>query len=200
MATKEAPKKEDPPAEEAPAPKKPRNKKLLIMGLAAVVVLLALGGAGAWLLLGKQKAEGADEATAAAQQEEEEAAEEYHFDPKKPPVFVNLEPFTVNLRPENGEQFLQLVATLRVIDEKVAEQVKLYMPQIRHEILASASAKAPSEVTTPEGREELAEEIKDITNEVLGYVPPTPPKRKPKDWKPPVGPVVSVFFTQFIVQ
>ncbi|MDO6387981.1 MULTISPECIES: flagellar basal body-associated protein FliL [unclassified Uliginosibacterium] len=199
MATsKEAPKKDDATDGEAAPPKK--SKKLLILIVVAVLVLGLIGG-GAFMLLGKKKA--------AADGEEEAAAESSHaehqwpaYDPKKPPVFMPLEPFTVNLQPENGEQFLQVVASVRVIDAHVGDTVKSFMPQIRHEILSLLSGKKASEITTPDGREELALEMKDIMNEVLGWEPP--PKKKGKKKKgaeeEEVGPVVSVFFTQFIVQ
>ncbi len=192
MASKEAPK-----ADAADAPPKKKNKKLLVLVIIAVLVL-AIAGAGAFLLLGKKK-------KAEGEEEPEEVAHATHewpkYDPSKPPVFMPLEPFTVNLQPENGEQFLQLVSSVRVIDAKVGDTVKSYMPQIRHEVLTLLSAKKPSEITTPEGREELAEEMKDIMNEILGWEPP-PKKKKAGKGKEEeaVGPVVAVFFTQFIVQ
>jgi flagellar FliL protein len=202
MATsKEAPKKDKEEAtEEAPLPPK-KTKKLLIIILAAVVLLSAIGG-GAFMLLGKKKvaAEGED-ATAKDEAPAHVAHEWPKFDPEKPPVFLPLEPFTVNLQPENGEQFLQVVASLRVIDAHVGDKVKDYMPQIRHEILSLLSGKKPSEITSPEGREELADEMKEIINMIMGFeTPPVPKKKKKNAEPPPVGPVVSVFFTQFIVQ
>lgn len=194
MASKEAPKKTE-AAGDAPPPRK--SKKLLILVVLAVVVL-AIAGAGAFLLLGKKKA---------AEGEEAEATESQHashswpkFDPSAPPVFMPLEPFTVNLQAENGEQFLQVVISVRVIDAHVGDTVKSYMPQIRHEILALLAGKRASEITTPEGREDLANEMKDIMNDILGWEPPPKKKsRKGKEESEP-GPVVGVFFTQFIVQ
>jgi flagellar FliL protein len=108
----------------------------------------------------------------------------------------------VNLQPDNGgEQFLQAVVSLRVPDEKKGEELKAYMPQIRHEILSLASAKKASEITTPDGREGLADDIKDTVNEVLGYEPPKRSKRKKKDDEVDEdAPVMAVYFTQFIVQ
>ncbi len=190
MASKEAPKADA----AAPAPKK--SKKMLILAV-LVIVILAVAGGGAFLLLGKKKA--------AAEEDHEEPAHAAHewpkYDPSKPPVFMPLEPFTVNLQPENGEQFLQLVSSVRVIDAHVGDTVKSYMPQIRHEVLTLLSGKKASEITTPEGREDLAAEMKDIMNEVLGWEPP-PKKKSGKKGKEDeaVGPVVAVFFTQFIVQ
>lgn len=176
------------------APKK--SKKMLIIVVALVVLIGGLAAA-AFLIMGKKSGDsGAHEAEAA----EEEAAPEHKFDPHKPPIFVALEPFTVNLAPEDGnEQYLQVVASLRVADEKIGEEVKALMPEIRHDVLSLLSGKKASEITTPDGREELADEIKDICNEVMGWEPPSS-KRKKKNEPEPEGPIVSVYFTQFIVQ
>lgn len=193
MASKEAPKAEA-AADAAPAPKK--SKKLLIL-IVLVVFVLGLVGGGAVLLLKKKAPAEGEEAVA------EESSHSEHqwpkYDPTKPPVFMALDAFTVNLQPENGEQYLQVVASVRVIDLSVGDTLKSFMPQIRHEILSLLAGKKASEITSPEGREDLAEEIKEIMNEVLGWEPPAKKKSKGKD-EEAVGPVVSVFFTQFIVQ
>lgn len=191
---KEAPKKAETVVDAAP-PKKSRMK-LIIVGL-VVVLVLAATGVTAMLVLQK-KSHGAGEG------DEEVAAEPMeapNFDPRKPPIFVPMEAFTVNLQPENGDQVLQLYATLRVADEKIGEQVKVFMPQIRHEMLSLLAAKLPSEITTPEGRESLADEMRGTINSILGWEPPKKKKvGKQADAAAPKGPVVAVFFTQFIVQ
>ncbi|MBL8470544.1 MAG: flagellar basal body-associated FliL family protein [Rhodocyclaceae bacterium] len=181
------------PAAAGDAPPKKKGKLIIII---AVILVLALGGGGAaWFLLVKKHAD--------EEQGDEHAEEAPKPKPKKkaepgaPPVFVNLEPFVVNLRPEgNGDQFLQVVAVLKVEDQHEAENVKLYMPEIRHHILLLLSAKKASEVGAPESREELAEDLKDAVNGVVGEPPPKS-KKKPQV---PTGPIKSVFFTSFIVQ
>lgn len=191
---KEAPKKD-----EAAAPAGKSNfKKILVIGI-VVVLVVALAGVGAIVLLKKKAPAGGEEANA------EQTHEKPKFDPHKPPVFVAMEPFTVNLQPENGEQYLQVVATLKVDDEKTGEEVKVYMPQIRHEVLSLLADKKASEVTSPDGREQLAKDIRGIVNEILGW---TPPKKKKKKGADDEGsdddssgaPIKGVFFTQFIVQ
>lgn len=190
MANKEAPKKEE-AATNVPAKS---SKKLLLLIVIGVLVL-AVVGLGAVLVLKKKDK--------AATEEEAAAEETTHakFDPHKPPVFLPMEPFTVNLQPENGEQFLQVVISLRVTDDKTGEQVKVFMPQIRHEILSLLSSKKSSEITSQEGRESLAEEMREIINSILGW---TPPKKKKKassgNESSDDAPVAGVFFTQFIVQ
>lgn len=152
---KAAPKKEDkkPPeaAEgEAPAPKK-KGRLPLVLGL---VVLLAAAGGGAWFFMFKDK-----DADAAQQQARPQAP--------KPPVFVPLEMFTVNLSADEGGQYLQVGATLRVLDPAAADAVKQYMPEIRHRILGLLASKKPSEISGAEGRERLAEELRQNINNIL---------------------------------
>ncbi|NML24888.1 flagellar basal body-associated FliL family protein [Zoogloea dura] len=181
-------------AAEGEVPAKGGKKKLIII-IAAVLVLAIAAGA-AFMLLGKKKhAEGEDG-------EEEPAHHEppkVKVDPSKPPIFVQLDQFTVNLAPEEGEHFLQATMVLRVADAKVGDSLKLYMPELKHRIIMLLSSKKPSDLVPAEGREELADEIKEEANDVLGYAPS--PKKKGKRNRPEDdGPVLSVLFNQFIVQ
>jgi flagellar FliL protein len=195
---KSPPKKEEVSQAEA-KPAKGRRGKLIIAALAAVVLLVAAGAATV-VLLGRQSAdptEGEDEAAHASQEA---------------PVFVNLEAFTVNLQMEQGEQFLQTVVTLKLADKSVGEHIKTYMPELRHRMLLRLSGKRASEVATPEGREQLAEELRGIANAVLypamGKRPKATGSAKPiasahaaqPQAPDPEDPVQGVLFTSFIVQ
>lgn len=189
MATKSAPKvvqAAPDAAEAAPPPKKGGAKKLVL--ILAVVLLLAGGGGGAaWFFYFRNQ--GA-EATQAAKPK-----------PPKPPVFVNLEPFTVNLQPETGaDQFLQVVAVLRMSNEEAAEQVKVYMPELRHRTLLLLSGKRASEIAAPDGREKLAEELRDAVNRVIGGGQTVKGGAAKEAKGGNEAPVQSVFFTSFIVQ
>jgi flagellar FliL protein len=145
---KSAPKKEDSAGEAKPR----KSKRKLMVVLVAVVVLLA-GGAAAALLVAKKGGDAGHEQAATHS--------------RTPPVFVNLEPFTVNLQTESGEQYLQAVATLRLADKGVEDNIKTYMPEMRHRILLILSGKKASEISSPEGRELLANEIRTRANEIL---------------------------------
>ncbi|MEW5889832.1 MAG: flagellar basal body-associated FliL family protein [Pseudomonadota bacterium] len=148
------------PAEEAAPAGKKRGKLLLLLLLALV---LAGGGAAAWFFL-LRKPDGGEQAAAKA--------------PPAKPVFVNLEPFTVNLQPESGEQYLQVVATLKVFNEATSETVKTVMPEIRHRLLLLLSSKKASQIASVEGRQRLAEEMRYETNVILwtaaGITPKAP--------------------------
>jgi flagellar FliL protein len=154
---------------------KKSNKKLFII---VGALLLVVGGAGgAWFFMGQGKDDHAEGATAPVAK----------VDPGKPPVFIAMEPFTINLQPENGEQYLQVAFTLQVADEKQVEAIKLYMPALRSRILLLLASKKASELATIDGKTKLQEEI-------LAQV------KKPFTEHGPQQAVSGVFFTSFVIQ
>lgn len=176
----------------AEAPPK-KSKKLLIIIIALVLLLLVGGGAAAFLLMGNNHDEELDE---------DEVAEETVKKPAKkkdnalPPTFVNLDPFTVNLVPEVGDQYLQVVLSLELDAPESQAQLALLMPRIRNNVTLLLSSKKASELQPKEGKEKLAMEIMDEINSAIN--PPT--KNKRGELVPSEGPVASVLFTSFIIQ
>ncbi len=158
--------KADPKAEAAP-PKS--SKKMLIMIILGVVLLLG-GGAG-WYFM---QASGAKP----DQKEVKKAT---------PPVFVVLDPFTVNLQAETGEQYLQIQFTLQVSDEKQVELIKANMARVRSRVILLLSAKKASELGTPEGKRQLS-------NELIAAI------KQPFADKGPPQEVSDVLYTAFIIQ
>jgi len=183
-------KQEKPAAEPAPA----KSKKLLIIILIALVLILAIGGGVGFLLWKKSKAAGEDGETEAK-----------HAVMK--PVFVKLESFTVKLQPDEGkqeQQFMQTVPELKVRDDHVAEKTKTYMPEIRHNMLLLLSSRKPSDLSTPQGMEKLASDIRDVTNKILDDGTKKPSEKgkehSEKGKVDPEDPVQAVLFSTFIVQ
>lgn len=159
------------PEPESPPPAKKSRKKLFV--IAGAALLLAIGG-GAWYAFDNS----AGEKTAAADAQPQRAA---------PPVFVVLEPFTVNLQPENGEQFLQVAFTLQVGSQTEVDQIKLYLPQVRSRVLLMLSSKKASELLSVEGKKKLADDI-------IGQIKqPFHPQGTPLE-------ISNVFFTSFVIQ
>lgn len=176
--------KEETPAE-GEAPKK--KGKLLIIILALVgVIVLAGGGLAAWLLMSapdkskKAKEHGDEEGDAHGGEEggEEEGD-------GKPPVYEKLEQFTVNLADQ--ESYLQTEIQLLVADSSVQEKIKARMPEVRDAMIRLLSSKTAEELSMPEGKDKLAEEIQEEINAVLGI------KKKSKGVK-------KVLFGAFIIQ
>lgn len=172
-------------SEQPATPKK--SKKLLIIILAAVLVLVLGGGAATLLLL--KGGDPADDEEAAETTQAKKKGKEIH------PTFVNLEPFTVNLVPETGDQYLQVTLSVE-FEEPTAEQlVKLHMPKIRNNVTLLLSGKKPSELLPKEGKEKLAAELLNTINDVLD-----PPTSKKSEGHSGERPAKAVLFTSFIIQ
>ena len=65
------------------------------------------------------------------------------MDLTKPPTFIPLDAFTVNLRRDEGDHYLQVVAVMRVADATMDATLKAFMPEIRHRINLLLSSKLP---------------------------------------------------------
>ncbi len=132
------------------------KKKMMIIILAAVLVLGVGGGGAAWFLMhkGDASAEHEEEAPKAKSKGKKSKA-------AGPPVYVPVEPFTVNLQPETegSEQYLQLAFTLQVGSLEEVENIKQNMPKVRSRVLLLLSSKHASEINTPEGKQQLSSEI-----------------------------------------
>ena len=137
------------PAEAAPA----KGKGKLIVIVVAVLALAAIGGGGAaWYF--HQKAAAAEAST---EGDEGKPAKTKKAEAGKPPVFMTLENFTVNL--VGGDHFMQLGLVLQLKDEETAEKVKAYLPMIRNKVLLLLSSKTSEEVESPKGKQALIDEI-----------------------------------------
>jgi flagellar FliL protein len=191
--------------EEAPAAKK--KPKLLLFIIIGVTVLILGGGAATFLLL-KQSAplDPEDEDEVATQAEKKRP----NKDLDTPPVFVRLEPFTVKLQTEQQDAYVQATPELRVIDPPIGDRVKQYMPEIRHKVLLIMSGKKASELGTPQGVQQLSNEMRTEINLILDG-PKVATKRKgkaaaeespaePGSQAAPDDSVQAVLFTSFIIQ
>ena len=205
----------------APAQATPKGgkKKLIIIIAAVLVLVLVLGGGGAAFMLMKKTPADGDEDTAdghakpKAEASADPAKPRPQYDPKHPPVFLPLDPFTVNLADKESERYAQIGLTLEIADAKTGEDIKLYMPAIRNNILMVLSQKTAAQMTTREGKEKLARSIQYAAVRPLGFdiddedqedeaaAETTPKKKKKKKKLPPNNlPVLAVHFSNFIVQ
>jgi flagellar FliL protein len=170
--------KADPKADAAPAPGS--KKKLMIMAIAGLLVLGGGAGAGWFFLHGSGDAEAAhadDTPSKKKKKEKEHLKAEY----------VPIEAFTVNLQPENGDQYLQVQFTLQVEGPEQVTVVKDNMAKVRSRVLLLLSGKKASEINTVEGKQQLAGEIKAAV-------------QVPFDEGGDEQDVSDVLFTSFIIQ
>jgi len=196
------------PAVDATPVKKAGKKKLiLIAGL--VLLLLVVVGVGGLLVVKKQRAA----AEAAAGQEDgtpaEAAKAEHKPDKKHPPVFVPMDNFVVNLADHEADRYAQIGITLEVADEKASEEIKLYLPAIRNNILLLLAHKSSADLAGSEGKEKLAREIRrealramgeEVADEDAAASSPAGKKKKKPVEDVPEPSIHSVQFSSFIIQ
>lgn len=155
---------------EAVAPKKGGKLKIIIVAALGILVLL---GAGAGYLLLSPPAQ---------EQEEGEVASK---NDGKPPVYVTLAVFTVNL--SGREHLLQTELQLAVADAEVQQKIEERMPEVRDILIRLLSSKTVDDLTQPDGKDRLSSEIQQQVNAVLGIKNESEGVRK-------------VLFASFIIQ
>ena len=180
-----------------------KRGKGLLLGLIAAIVLGGGGGAGWYFTRPAPKADG-------------EAAT-----PAKPAeaVFVNLEPFTVNLADEGGERLAQVAVVLELGTKESQLTLTKQLPVVRNSLLLLISSQQSKTLLSLDGKLALADEIAIRTGTALGWHPEEPeedeaeedkpqakkvgskrPVRKKPRRAPVPNPVVAVHFSQLLVQ
>ncbi len=149
----------------------PRSSKLLI-GLLVLTSLAALAGGGFAL---SRSSLFAQEAPAAAPKAM----------PK--PIFVTLEPLTVNVQSEGRSRFLHIGMALKVNDEQAKAQLVEFMPELRSRLLLLLSNRQPETLLSTQDKAKLAEEIRTELNRPLS------PEAQPQA-------IAGVSFNTFVVQ
>lgn len=194
---------------EAAPPAKGKKKLIIIIAIAALVLV---GGGGAAVVLMKKKANAEAEAADGGEGDAPAKAVAKR-DPKLVPVFVPLDPFTVNLADRDAERYAQVGITLEIDDLKTGDQIKNYMPVIRNNILLVLADRTAAELMGRDGKVKLADKVIRETSRALGYEVEAdeeepaaddeedpPPKKKKKKAAAPVLPVKAVHFSNFIIQ
>lgn len=179
-------------ATDAPAPAK-KSKKKLIIAIVAVVLLLG-GGAAALLLLQP------------AHTPKLEVGEKESVAPKQV-SYVELGTFTANLIHEEGDRYLQAAISLKITKPELTEKIKASNPEILHRVNMLLQSKRPSELSSFEGKQKLADQIKAQVEYVLGLRKAAPiiseqggDEAAPADAYVIRTDIAEVLFTSFIIQ
>ena len=98
--------------------------------------------------------------------------------------YVTLEPFTSNL--VETDRYLQINISLKSESPGFEDNVKIYMPKVRHVVLMTLCGKKSEELLSTKGKMQLMAELKDAINQAL-------------DVNGDRG-VSEVVFTNFVVQ
>ena len=138
----------------APVAAPPARFKLVWI-IVLMVLLTALGGAGAWFLLRVA----APEAPSAVAKKTE---------------FLASDPwFTVNLREESEGRYLQVGVVFEIAGKGTKDLLQSRLPALRSRIILLGSSKTGRELKTPEGKNTFANEILALAREQTDTLSPT---------------------------
>ncbi|MGR2737485.1 flagellar basal body-associated protein FliL [Billgrantia sp. Q4P2] len=151
------------------------SSKLLWLMILLVLLSTAAAGAAIYMVMTDRGSDG--ESRLQTQQIQRQA-----------PIFVKIDPFTVNLADDNfGSRLLYTGISLKVGNDETREILNEHMPQVRSRLLMLFSGKQATELTTPDGKRRLSDEVVAVLSEPL-----TAPQ--------PSLEIQDVLFTEFIVQ
>jgi flagellar protein FliL len=179
MAEKKQPEKKEEKAEGGEVvPGKSKKKLFIIIGAIAAVVVLA-GAVAAFLLLGKDKKEGADGEPEGKEAEQHEAA---------PAIYESLgDKFVVTLQYEGRQHYLQVTLNALIREAAVGEELKVHAPLIRGKLISLLGSQDFAALRTEVGKLALRDQILTTIREIL----------QAETGKPGVE---QVFFTEFVLQ
>lgn len=180
-------------ASDTPAPPNKSKKKLII---AIITLMLLLGGGAAAFLLLKPSHTPKPEVG------------EIEASVVKPVSYVELGTFTANLIQEEGDRYLQASISLKITKPELAEKIKSSNPEILHRVNMLLQSKRPSELSSFEGKQKLADQIKAQVEYVLGLRKAAPAiiseqggdEAAPSDAYVIRTDIAEVLFTSFIIQ
>jgi flagellar FliL protein len=101
----------------------------------------------------------------------------------KPAVLYSMQPFIVNLVDPSGKRYLKATLSLELDRAEVKSEIETKTVKIRDAVLVLLSSKSFGDISTPEGKRRLREEIVTRINTFLT-----------------TGRVTGVYFTEFVVQ
>ena len=146
--------------------KSKKKKRILIIGL-LVLALAGLGGG--YFFMNNRPAVAHKEVKA------------------EMPIFMPLEPFTVNLQPGSRNRFLHVAVTLKMANAVSQTQMTQYLPEVRSRVLNTLSNREAESLATPEDKTRLSGEIMQSLSQPFS---PNTPQQK----------ISSVMFTTFMLQ
>ncbi|MDX1669577.1 MAG: flagellar basal body-associated FliL family protein [Limnobacter sp.] len=103
--------------------------------------------------------------------------------------FFDLEPVIVNLAAPDTNRYLQVTFTYELSGDTTLENMKTYLPIIRSRALMVLSTKTAEEISSPQGKNLLLDQLLDAARYTLTGV----------DFNPGKG-VENVHLTSFIIQ
>jgi flagellar protein FliL len=162
---------------EATVEKSGSKKKLFLIIGAVVFVLLLAGGAGTWFYLKEHP----------KPQEAKDPSQQVPVPALKPKAeigpMVNIDEFIVNIISGDTAHYVKASLTVELTNPEAKDEVEQRMPQVRDAILLLIGNKTYEELQDLQGKKQLKAELLNKINSFLQ-----------------TGKVVSVYFTNFVVQ
>lgn len=168
-------------AEKKGAPKTPeaatsgKKKKLIIIGIGALLILLIGIGIATYFLL---KDDGDDGSKPGANIPVPDLSQETDIGP-----MVNIDEFIVNIISAENNHYVKAAITLELTSETAKEETNMRMPQVRDAILLLVGNKTYDELQDLQGKKQLKAELSSKLNSLLQ-----------------TGRVKAIYFTDFVVQ
>jgi flagellar FliL protein len=153
------------------------SKKLIIVIFGVVVLLMAMMGAGFFILWSKIPTP-APAAISPEGQHAEVAQEEQGLGP-----LYSLGTMIVNLADEGGKRYLRVSIDMELSDKELQDQVEKRLPQIRDTILMILPSKTYKDINTTEGKQALRTQLLAELNKFFSS-----------------GSITNLYFTEFVVQ
>ncbi len=149
-----------------------------LLWLMMVLVVLSSSAAAAAIYLMLEQGKGGDQSAMQAQTPPEPRA----------PIFVKIDPFTVNLADDvYGTRLLYTGMSLKVGDTQTRDILQEHMPQVRSRLLVLFSGQEARELTGPGGKQALADKVQAVLHDPM------------TEYQPELV-IEDVLFTEFIVQ
>jgi len=174
--------------EEAPdsaggeAPAAPAKKGMPTAVLLGIVIAVQVGLSFVVLSMKVAPAMKGSHGNAASSAAREEAAK---LAEGKPGQIISLEPMVMNLATLEGEKpsFAKLAIAIELSVEKAPAGIDSRMPLVRDAIITTVSSRTMNDVTNPDGKEKLRQQLLASLRQVLG-----------------AELVKNVYFTNFVIQ
>lgn len=141
-----------------------KKSPLLLLLILLILIGMCAGGAYAYMEINKLKtqvANGNEGKTPAAAVEQAE------------PVYLDLDTFTVSLKPDaqESDRILYIGLTLKIKDTATKAILEKHLPEVRSKLLVLFSQQTAAELVDDKAKETLALKVKDAVNASLAGQP-----------------------------
>jgi flagellar FliL protein len=143
-----------------------KSRKPVVIGVAVALVLVLIGG-GAWWYTGTQAQKRAQEEADANSVEKRLMKQLQTRKENRPPIFIAMDEFLVNLPGRGGEHYLQTKLVLRTGSSDTEGRIKQFLPLVRDRVITVLSSRSVDQLATVEGKNALAKETALVINAII---------------------------------